>query len=57
MDGTRGSLPSWAGARRKLQQDALHLQVVESLLATFLIVISAHLLLKRFAHSTEKNRL
>ena len=35
----KGSLPSWKGTRRGLQQDALHLQVVESFLATFVIVI------------------
>ena len=36
----RGSLPSWEGARNRLQQDALHLQVVENFFAIFLIVIS-----------------
>ena len=52
-----GSLPSWAGARKQRQQEALHLQVVESLLATFLIVISIHLLSARLAHNIEKDRV
>jgi hypothetical protein len=36
---TKGSFFSQEGARNKLQQDALHLQVVENFLAIFLMVI------------------
>jgi hypothetical protein len=34
-----GSRLSWEGARKERQHDALHLQIPESFLATFLIVI------------------
>ena len=39
MERKKGSIPSWTGAPKQDQQDALHLQVVDNFLVIFLIVM------------------